>query len=132
MKCRRDLIILFFFIILSFPALARNELPFIERFSFSNYPQGEELQMMEELIQMTELSLASQKELAQEIKSFNAFQKMFMANKTDRKLAYQFLQQANFLAELIEESHLKHLFRKEFLEELTALSETVSEDKVAG
>jgi hypothetical protein len=107
------------------------DLPPIEKLILHDYHQGEEVQMMESLMGLTEESLLSQKEIMQSLKLFYSLQKSFIANQLDKKTAYQFLQQADQLKELIHQNFLEHLFREEFLEELSTLSQITSEDKVS-
>lgn len=107
------------------------DLPSTEELILHNYHQGEEVQMMESLMGLTEESLLSQKEVMQSLKLFYSLQKNFTANQADKKVAYQFLQQAGQLKRLIHQNFLEHLFRKEFLDELSTLSQITSEDKVS-
>ena len=101
-------------------------LPPVEELLVQGYHQGEEEQMLESLIALTQDSLGQQEELLQDLRAYNALQSQFVADRQDRRLAYQYLKSSKEILKKIEEARMQHLFRKEFLEELAQLAEITS------
>ena len=84
--------------------------------------EGEELQILDDLIASTERQVALQKELRDLIANFHQQQKTFQEGQQTKELALQMVQTASKIMRMAEDHHLMYLFPPFFIEELKLFS----------
>ncbi|MCC5832743.1 MAG: hypothetical protein JJU12_06855 [Chlamydiales bacterium] len=90
-------------------------------FVFSLLPLAafdEEIEVVRDLISVTENSLAAQKELLTALVKLNQAKSAFIEEPTSRKLATDVVKAAMLVQKEIENEHLAHLFSSDFLNEI--------------
>ena len=85
---------------------------------FSFAKEGEEVQILDELIATTKRQLVLQKELKLLIADFHNQQDQFHLDPQSKQLASAMVQTASKILTLAEEAHYLHLFSPFFVEEL--------------
>lgn len=79
---------------------------------------GHEADTLEDLIQMTEKNLTTQKNLLKAIREYEEKQAAFLKDSNSGKLATQLVRSASHVYKQIEKEHLQHLFSPDFLRDL--------------
>lgn len=90
-------------------------------FVFSALPLmafDEEIEVVQELVAVTEKSLAAQKELLIALVKLKQARSAFIEDPTSRKLATDVVKAAMLVQRQIENEHLAHLFSSDFLTEI--------------
>lgn len=90
-------------------------------FVFSTLPlvgADEEIEVLQDLISVTQKSLNAQKELLTALVKFKVARNAFVEEPTSRKLATILVKTAMVVYKKIEEEHLAHLFSSDFLTEI--------------
>jgi mannose-1-phosphate guanylyltransferase len=78
----------------------------------------EEIEVVQELVAVTEKSLAAQKELLIALVKLKQARSAFIEDPTSRKLATDVVKAAMLVQRQIENEHLAHLFSSDFLTEI--------------
>lgn len=79
---------------------------------------GNEADTLQNLIQLTEKNLATQKNLLKAIRDYEEKQAAFIKDSNNGKLATQLVRSAMRVHTQIEKEHLQHLFSPDFLRDL--------------
>lgn len=82
-----------------------------------------EIKTLDNLIEISQKNLENQRALKSMIVDYKKIQEQFLRNDQDKELMFRMVRQAHRVLETIKENHLTHLFRKEFLSELTLFSQ---------
>jgi hypothetical protein len=80
--------------------------------------EGEEEQILDELIATTERQLTLQKDLKHLIAKFHTQQDQFHRGPQTKQLASEMVETASTILQMAEEAHYLHLFSPFFVEEL--------------
>lgn len=87
---------------------------------------GNELTMLDNLIEVTQQNLERQEALRELVKEYQKVHDQYMKNIDDKELLYGLIKKAYRLLENIKESHLEHAFAPEFISELTVFSQVAA------
>ena len=84
--------------------------------------EGEEVESISHLVEMTASQLAMQKELKALMEQFLYLKKQFMQGEEEKKVGFQMVQVAKKILSQLKEEHLQDLVSNTYLEELTFFS----------
>ncbi|MCH9626827.1 MAG: hypothetical protein S4CHLAM2_04580 [Chlamydiales bacterium] len=100
-------------------------------FVFSALPllADEEIEVVQELIAVTQKNLQAQKELLTALVQFKQARHAFVEEPTSRKLATKLVKASMCVQKQIETEHLAHLFESDFLTELHFFNQLGTQQK---
>lgn len=82
-----------------------------------------ELSMLDNLIEVTQQSVDSQKKLRDLIRLYQTLQTQYLQNEDDKELLYKIVRVAYLASESIKENHLSQIFDPDFLKELNLFAQ---------
>ena len=80
--------------------------------------QDPEISVLDNLIEVTQKNLNNQKLLHQKLIHFKEVQKKYIEDTDNKKLAEDMIYSANEVLQVIESSHLMHLFNVDFMKDI--------------
>jgi hypothetical protein len=80
---------------------------------------GQEMQMLDQLITVTQKNLERQRDLRNQISEYLDLQARYIENTDDKNLSIQLVRKAKQVLEGIQQQHLTQAFDQEFLSELS-------------
>ncbi len=92
----------------------------------SNHRILNEIQMMQELSELTRQNLEKQLKLKILMQEYYEKQQLFLQDSRDNTLLYQLAQAAQATLKMITDNHYTSLFEPEFLSELTVMAKPAS------
>ena len=84
--------------------------------------EGEEVETISHLVEVTASQLAMQKELKALMEQFLQLKKQFMQGEEEKKVGFQMVQIARKILNHLKQEHLQDLVSNAYLEELTFFS----------
>ena len=81
--------------------------------------KGQEVEMIDQLILVTQKNLERQKQLRSEIAEYLDLQARYSENTEDKELSVKLVRKAKQVLEGIQNQHLTHAFDQEFISELS-------------